>query len=128
MLWFKNVRQTVWLLWCITVVIKNIGMWLRRFVIVITSCIGITCRRPGACTNPTVWDWATYIGTIGICSCSSSSCIRFCRWISIFEMRRAGSKEQKDEESGHGIRNESRSRRPCRWAPAWKRATRAGNG
>ena len=44
----------------------NIGMWLERFVIVVTSCTGIFCRRHGACiTRPS--------GT-GRCSSARSAC------------------------------------------------------
>ena len=35
-LWFKRIRTNPLILWCISIVV-NIGMWLERFVIVITS-------------------------------------------------------------------------------------------
>ena len=59
-------------------IVVNVGMWLERFVIVVTSLHRDFCRRPGGCTTRRVWDWATFFGTIGLfllcCSCSSVSC------------------------------------------------------
>ena len=36
LLWFESVRQNVQIMWVIAIIV-NIGMWLERFVIVITS-------------------------------------------------------------------------------------------
>ena len=30
------------------------------------ACTATSCRPRGACTTPTFWDWATFIGTIGL--------------------------------------------------------------
>ena len=95
MLWFKRVRQTVWLLWLITVVI-NIGMWLERFVIVITSLHRDYMPSAWGMYYPTVWDWATYIGTIGMFLFFIFLFVCYLPVISIFEMRELV-KEQRDE-------------------------------
>jgi molybdopterin-containing oxidoreductase family membrane subunit len=95
MLWFKKVRQTVWALWCITVVI-NIGMWLERFVIVITSLHRDFMPSSWGMFYPTVWDWATYIGTIGLFLFCIFLFVRYLPVISIFEMRELV-KDQKDD-------------------------------
>ena len=51
------------------------------------ACTAISCRRPGACTTPTVWDWATFLGTIGLFFALLFLFIRFLPMISISEMR-----------------------------------------
>ena len=30
------------------------------------ACTATSCRRRGACTTPTFWDWSTFVGTIGL--------------------------------------------------------------
>jgi molybdopterin-containing oxidoreductase family membrane subunit len=42
----------------------NVGMWLERFVIVVSICIA-TCPRTGE-YYPTIWDWAAYAGSINL--------------------------------------------------------------
>jgi len=94
-LWFKTIRQHAGILWCITIVI-NVGMWLERFVIIITSLHRDFLPSSWGMYYPTFWDWATFIGTIGF----FLFCIlMFCRYlpvISIFEMRELV-KDQQDE-------------------------------
>ena len=46
-----------------------------------------SCRRPGACTTPTLFDWSTFIGTIGLFLALMFLFIRLLPMISIFEMR-----------------------------------------
>ena len=46
--------------------IVNMGMWLERFVIVVISLHRDFCLLPGACSIPTRWDWATFVGTFGL--------------------------------------------------------------
>ena len=80
-------HATCALLFVISLVV-NIGMWLERFVIVVTQpAPRLPARRPGACTTPTVWDWATFLGTIGLFFTLLFLFIRFLPMISIFEMR-----------------------------------------
>ena len=52
------------MLWCISIVV-NIGMWLERFVIVITSLHRDFLPSSWGMYWPTVWDWAVYLGTLG---------------------------------------------------------------
>ena len=57
-----------------------------------------SCRRRGACTAPTIWDWATFVGTIGLFLTLLFLFIRFLPMISIFEMRDAAARGQGAEE------------------------------
>src|SRR5438874_4707533 len=64
-LWFRRVRTTPWLLFCVAMVV-NIGMWLERFVIVVTSLHRDFLPSAWGMYHGTIWDWATFIGTLGL--------------------------------------------------------------
>jgi molybdopterin-containing oxidoreductase family membrane subunit len=85
LLWFKKVRQNVVALFAVAIVI-NIGMWLERFVIVMSLQRDFLPSSWGRYT-PTFWDWSTYIGTIGLFLFLLFLFIRVLPMISIFEMR-----------------------------------------
>ena len=86
LLWVRKIRLSPVLLWCIAIV-ANIGMWLERFVIVVTSLHRDFLPSSWGMYYPTFWDWSTYIGTIGIFLFLLFLFIRFLPVISIFEMR-----------------------------------------
>ncbi len=85
-LWFKRVRTSVWGLFILALIV-NTGMWLERFVIVITSLHRDFLPSSWDMYYPTVWDVATFIGTIGLFLALLFLFIRFLPMISIFEMR-----------------------------------------
>jgi Ni/Fe-hydrogenase subunit HybB-like protein len=85
-LWFKKVRRTPVLLFCVAMVV-NIGMWLERYVIVVTSLHRDFDPSSWGNYSGTVWDYATYVGTIGLFLTLIFLFIRFLPMISIFEMR-----------------------------------------
>ncbi len=60
-LWSKKIRTSPGILWCISIVV-NIGMWLERFVIVITSLHRDFLPSSWGMYWPTRWDWAVYRG------------------------------------------------------------------
>ncbi|MEW6733377.1 MAG: NrfD/PsrC family molybdoenzyme membrane anchor subunit [Acidobacteriota bacterium] len=97
-LWLRRVRTNVKLLFVVAIIV-NIGMWLERFVIVVTSLHRDFLPSSWGMYWPTAWDWATYIGTIGLFFSLLFLFIRFLPMISIFEMRtllpEAEVKEQK---------------------------------
>src|SRR5678815_1287184 len=86
LLWFKKIRTNVLVLFLISLVV-NIGMWLERFVIVITSLHRDYLPSSWGMYHPTVWDWATYLGTIGLFCTLLFLFLRLLPMISIFEMR-----------------------------------------
>jgi len=85
-LWFRKVRASVGSLFAIAMVV-NVGMWLERFVIVVTSLHRDFLPSSWGMYYPTRWDWATYIGTIGLFLTLFFLFIRFLPLISIFEVR-----------------------------------------
>src|SRR5688572_16665453 len=58
LLWFRAVRNNVPLLFVISIVI-NIGMWLERFVIIVTSLHRDFLPSSWGMFYPTIWDWGT---------------------------------------------------------------------
>ncbi len=85
-LWFKRMRTNVPVLFVLSLLV-NIGMWAERFVIVVTSLHRDFLPSSWDMYYPTVWDWATFAGTIGLFLCLMFLFIRFLPMIAIFEMR-----------------------------------------
>ena len=65
LLWIRKCRIGVGWLFFISMFI-NVGMWLERFIIVATSLHRDYMPSSWDMYNPTVWDWALYMGTIGL--------------------------------------------------------------
>ena len=86
LLWFKKIRSKLLVLWLISLVV-SIGMWLERFVIVVTSLHRDFLPSSWGFYKPTQWDWAMFVGTIGFFLALLFLFIRFLPMISIFEMR-----------------------------------------
>jgi Ni/Fe-hydrogenase subunit HybB-like protein len=85
-LWYRKVRLNVVLVWIISIIV-NIGMWLERFVIVVTSLHRDFLPSSWGIYIPTKWDWATYTGTIGFFMFLIFLFVRLLPSISIFEVR-----------------------------------------
>ncbi|MBM3225581.1 MAG: hydrogenase, partial [Candidatus Tectomicrobia bacterium] len=85
-LWFRRVRGNVKGLFVVAMAV-NIGMWLERFIIVITSLHRDYLPSSWGMYSPTIWDWSLYVGTIGLFFALLFLFIRFLPMISIFEMR-----------------------------------------
>jgi molybdopterin-containing oxidoreductase family membrane subunit len=85
-LWSNRVRSNTILLFIVAIIV-NIGMWLERFVIVITSLHRDFLPSSWGNYLPTVWDWATFVGTLGLFLTLVFLFIRFLPMISIFEIR-----------------------------------------
>jgi len=85
-LWFKRVRTSVPALFALSLVV-NVGMWLERFVIVVTSLHRDFLPSSWGRYAPTIWDFATFFGTIGLFLTLLLLFLRFLPMISIFEMR-----------------------------------------
>ncbi|MBI3405338.1 MAG: polysulfide reductase NrfD [Acidobacteria bacterium] len=84
--WLRRVRSNVIALFLLSIVV-NIGMWLERFIIVVTSLHRDFLPSSWDMYWPTRWDWATYVGTLGLFLSLLFLFIRFLPVISIFEMR-----------------------------------------
>ncbi len=94
-MWLRSVRNNVAILFVISLIV-NVGMWLERFVIVVISLHRDFLPSSWGMYYPTRWDWATYVGTIGLFLTLLFLFIRFLPVISIYEMRSLV--EETDEE------------------------------
>ncbi len=86
LLWSRKIRLNIAAVFIISLIV-NVGMWLERFVIVITSLHRDFLPSAWGMYYPTVWDWSTYIGTIGLFLSLMFLFVRGLPAISIFEMR-----------------------------------------
>lgn len=86
LLWFKWVRTNLVALFFVALSI-NIGMWVERFVIVITSLHRDFVPSSWGMFYPTFWDWATLFGSVGLFLTLLFLFIRFLPMISISEVR-----------------------------------------
>lgn len=86
-LWSKRVRANTVALFFVALSV-NIGMWVERFVIVITSLHRDFTPSAWGMFYPTVWDWATLIGSVGLFLTLIFLFIRFLPMIAISETRR----------------------------------------
>jgi molybdopterin-containing oxidoreductase family membrane subunit len=98
-LWFRKVRAKVGALFAIAMVV-NMGMWLERFVIVVTSLHRDFLPSSWGTYYPTRWDIFTFVGTIGLFLFLLFLFLRYLPLISIFEMRTLVAEEEKKEAAG----------------------------
>ncbi|HYZ84785.1 MAG TPA: NrfD/PsrC family molybdoenzyme membrane anchor subunit [Bryobacteraceae bacterium] len=83
--WSKSIRSnTIWLFFLSLVI--NLGMWLERFVIVVTSLHRDYLPSSWEMYYPTFWDWATFFGTISLFLTLMFLFLRVLPAISISEM------------------------------------------
>jgi Ni/Fe-hydrogenase subunit HybB-like protein len=85
-LWIKNLRTNVAYLFVISLVV-SVGMWLERYVIIVTSLHRDFLPSSWGTYHGTFYDWSTFIGTIGLFLTLLFLFLRILPAISIFEMR-----------------------------------------
>ena len=103
LLWIRKVRNSVAALFVISIVV-NIGMWLERFVIIVVSLHRDFLPSSWGMYTGTEWDWATFLGTIGLFLSLLFLFIRFLPMISIFEMRTIAHVEEAPAKDAGGSR------------------------
>jgi molybdopterin-containing oxidoreductase family membrane subunit len=86
LLWFRRFRTSPFWLFVISMFV-SVGMWLERFIIIVTSLHRDFLPSSWGLYKGTIWDWGTFIGTIGLFLSLIFLFIRFLPMISIFEMR-----------------------------------------
>ncbi len=84
--WFRKVRDNVALLFVLSLFV-NVGMWLERFVIIVTSLHRDFLPSSWDMYAPTRWDFGMFAGTIGLFLALFFLFVRFLPAIAIFEMR-----------------------------------------
>ncbi|HWA24786.1 MAG TPA: NrfD/PsrC family molybdoenzyme membrane anchor subunit [Lacunisphaera sp.] len=86
LLWSRLCRASEWALFAIALVV-NVGMWLERFVIVVTGLHRDFLPAAWGMFRPTFWDWSTFAGTGGLFLALLFLFLRFLPAISMSEMR-----------------------------------------
>jgi molybdopterin-containing oxidoreductase family membrane subunit len=86
LLWLKSMRTNTVVLFIISLVIA-VGMWLERFIIVVTSLHRDFLPSSWGMYSGTFWDWSLFLGTIGLFLTLLFLFIRVLPMISIFEMQ-----------------------------------------
>jgi molybdopterin-containing oxidoreductase family membrane subunit len=97
-LWFQRVRASTVALMIVCMFV-NVGMWLERYIIVVVSLSADFLPASWGMYAGTRWDWATYVGSIGLFLTLFFLFIRFLPMISIFEMRTMLPEAKLEEES-----------------------------
>jgi molybdopterin-containing oxidoreductase family membrane subunit len=85
-LWLPRVRANVAALFVIAICV-NVGMWLERYVIVVVSLSRDFMPSAWGTYSGTVWDYAVFVGSIGLFLALMFIFVRLLPMISIFEMR-----------------------------------------
>jgi molybdopterin-containing oxidoreductase family membrane subunit len=98
-LWSRRVRRSPLVLLMVAIVV-NIGMWMERFMIVVTSLHRDFIPSSWGMFYPTFWDISTYLGTIGLFFTLFFLFIRLLPMISIFEMRELVSEQAHENPEG----------------------------
>ncbi|MBL9094179.1 MAG: polysulfide reductase NrfD [Planctomycetaceae bacterium] len=86
LLWSHRIRANPAILFVISIIV-NVGMWLERFVIIVTSLHRDFLPASWGMYYPSTYDWTMYIGTLGLFFSLLFIFIRVLPMISIFEMR-----------------------------------------
>ena len=84
--WFKAVRQNLWIVFVISILV-NIGMWFERFVIIVISLHREFLPSNWAYFKPTWVDICTYMGTFGLFFTLFLLFLRFLPMIAISEVK-----------------------------------------
>jgi len=98
LLWIKKIRLNVGILFVISIIV-NIGMWLERYVIIVTSLHRDFLPSSWGMYQGSRYDWSFYLGTMGLFLTLFYLFIRVLPMIAIFEMRMllpGGGHAQKD--------------------------------
>ena len=86
-LWLRRARHNVWLLFAISLVI-NVGMWMERFLIVVSGLHSDFLPSSWGMFYPTVWDWLQLLSSVALFVWLFLLFVRFLPAISITEMRK----------------------------------------
>jgi Ni/Fe-hydrogenase subunit HybB-like protein len=86
LMWSKRARRNIGMVF-LAAMFVNVGMWLERFVIIVTSLHRDFLPSSWDMYYPTIWDFMTFFGTIGLFVTLMFVFVRVLPLISVFEMR-----------------------------------------
>lgn len=103
-LWWNKARKSIFCLWTVSFLV-SIGMWLERFVIIPMSLTRNYLPSSDRMYYPTIWDFALFLGTIGLFLTLMFLFIRFMPVINMFEVKELHHEmehEEKHNAHAHG--------------------------
>jgi Ni/Fe-hydrogenase subunit HybB-like protein len=86
LMWSKRFRRRIPIVFTVCMFV-NVGMWLERFVIIVTSLHRDFLPSSWEMYSPTKWDFMTFFGTVGLFITLMFLFVRVLPLISVFEMR-----------------------------------------
>ncbi|HTL66057.1 MAG TPA: NrfD/PsrC family molybdoenzyme membrane anchor subunit [Lacunisphaera sp.] len=86
-LWWRRLRRSASGLFVVSLLV-NVGMWVERYVIVVTSLHRDFLPSSWGMFNGTKWDWALFIGTLGFFSALLFLFVRVLPALSMTELKR----------------------------------------
>ncbi len=104
LLWIKRFRDNLGVVFGVCMSI-NIGMWLERFVIIVTSLNRDFTPSAWRMYYPTIFDFTMLFGTIGFFLTCMFLFIRFVPMIPIFEMKTLLPESKVDEKKVEELEN-----------------------
>jgi molybdopterin-containing oxidoreductase family membrane subunit len=98
LLWFGRVRRSLPLLFAVSLIVCT-GMWVERYVIVITSLHRDFLPSSWGVYSATLWDWAAFAGSFGLFLSLMFLFVRFLPAVSMSDLRKlvARPKEKENE-------------------------------
>ena len=87
LMWWRALRNKVWLLFVVSIVV-NLGMWMERFLIVVSSLHRGFLPSAWGMFYPSKWDWIHLLSSIALFVWLFLMFIRLLPAISIAEMRK----------------------------------------
>ncbi len=85
-LWIAPLRRKPWVLFVVSLIVLN-GMWFERFMIITSSLSRDYLPSSWGMFLPTLWDFLTYFGSMGVFITMFLLFIRYMPMISMSEMR-----------------------------------------
>jgi molybdopterin-containing oxidoreductase family membrane subunit len=101
LLWFKKVRHSVLLMYPIVILI-NVGMWMERFVIIVTSLHRDFLPSSWEMYAPTWVDAGLFVGSLGLFLTMMLLFCRFLPTVSVAESKEIAPGSQPSREVIHG--------------------------
>jgi molybdopterin-containing oxidoreductase family membrane subunit len=85
-LWWRKLRTNIGFMFLISIIV-NTGMWFERFVIVVTSLYRDFLPSSWGTYRATKWDYAIYVGTLGLFTALFLLFVRFLPMIPMNEIK-----------------------------------------
>ena len=86
LMWSKKFRRNLAVVFTACMFV-NVGMWLERFVIIVTSLHRDFVPSSWQMYYPTIWDFMTFFGTIGLFLTLMFLFVRVLPMIAVFEVK-----------------------------------------